>query len=46
MGQSIKEWTKQNLWKAALKKFEGMWHIQRFSEDLRGCRSETLAGMG
>ena len=25
MGQSIKEWTKQNLWKTAFKIFEGVW---------------------
>ena len=25
MEQSIQEWTKQNLWKTAFKKFEGKW---------------------
>ena len=25
MGESIQEWTKQNLWKAAFKSFEGVW---------------------
>ena len=25
MGQNIQEWTKQNLWKTAFKKFEGIW---------------------
>ena len=25
MGQSIQEWTKQDLWKTVFKKFEGMW---------------------
>ena len=25
MGQSIQEWAKQNLWKAAFKKFEEIW---------------------
>ena len=25
MGKSIQEWTKQNLWKTAFKKFEGVW---------------------
>ena len=25
MGQSIQEWTKQNLWKTAFKMFEGIW---------------------
>ena len=25
MGQSIQEWTKENLWKTALKKFEVTW---------------------
>ena len=24
LGQNIEEWTKQNLWKTALKKFEGV----------------------
>ena len=25
MGQIIQEWTKQNLWMTAFKKFEGVW---------------------
>ena len=25
MGQSIEEWTKQNLWTKAFKKFEAIW---------------------
>ena len=25
MKQSIQEWTKQNLWKTAFKKFKGVW---------------------
>ena len=25
MRQSVQEWTKQNWWKAAFKKFEGVW---------------------
>ena len=25
MGLSIQEWTKENLWKTAFKKFEGTW---------------------
>ena len=27
MEQSAQDWTKQNLWKAAFKKFEGVWQI-------------------
>ena len=26
-GQIINEWTKQNLWKTAFKKFEVMWSV-------------------
>ena len=26
MMQSIQEWTRQNLWKTAFKKFEGVWN--------------------
>ena len=25
MGQSVQEWTKENLWKTAFKKFEVIW---------------------
>ena len=25
LGQSIQEWTKENLWQTAFKKFEGVW---------------------
>ena len=28
MGQGIQEWTKQNLWKAAFKKFEVIWSAE------------------
>ena len=30
MGQSFQEWTKQNLWKTAFKRFEGVWSTLRF----------------
>ena len=29
MGQSIQEWTKQNLWKKAFKKFEVIWSTDK-----------------
>ena len=47
MGQSIQEWTKQNLWKTAFKKFEGVWsalgrpHPFKF---FKGCLSQILLG--
>ena len=30
MGQSIQEWTKQNLWKTAFKKIEVIWSILEY----------------
>ena len=30
MGQSIQEWTEQNLWKTAFKKFEEVWSALSF----------------
>ena len=37
MGQGIQEWTKQNLWKTAFKKFEVIWSA-------KGCLPQILLG--
>ena len=38
MGQSMQEGTKENLWKIAFKKFEGIWSV-KFS---KGCLPQSL----
>ena len=43
MGQGIQEWTKQNLWKTAFKKFEAIWSAYHF-KFFKGCLPQILLG--
>ena len=47
MRQSIQEWTKQNLWKTAFKKFDGIWSAlsRPYSfKFFKGCLPQILLG--
>ena len=43
MGQSIQEWTKSNLWKAAFKKFEGAVNITLQNGNTRQNYEQSIA---
>ena len=42
MGQSMQEWSKQNLWKPAFEKFELIYYVLRDLVPFAGCKPATL----